>query len=107
MKRPKPKSARTERREAERAGVKLAKARLELAHREVGGSPDRPIEVVSASVVEPHAAGLPCAVCDAPTRVLEHVAVSTPRALRVVRVRCTRCSVEREIYFRLAATLPN
>ena len=107
------KRARTERREAERDAVKLAEARLKLAALEAGGSPERPIELSSASTVEPHAAGLGCAACGGPTRVQEHSAVTvadaggTPRSLRVVRVRCTRCGVERDIYFRLGATLAN
>jgi hypothetical protein len=112
-KRPPAKRARTERRESERAGVKLAEARLRLASLEAGGSPERPIEVTSASVVEPHAAGLGCAACGGSTRVDEHSALAlpdpagTPRSLRVVRVRCTRCGVERDVYFRLAPKLAN
>lgn len=112
-KRPQPKRSRTVRREAERTGVRLAEARLELASLEVGGAPDRPISVVSASIIEPHAAGLECAACGGRVRVEEHSAVTTPgesgapRSLRVVRVRCTRCSVVRNIYFEIAKSLPN
>ncbi|HVH44284.1 MAG TPA: hypothetical protein VM925_18155 [Labilithrix sp.] len=107
------KRKRTERREAERAGVKLAEARLELASLEAGGSAARPIEVISASVVEPHAAALECAACGGSTRVEEHSAATiadgagTPRPLRVARVRCTRCAVVRDIYFRIATKLAN
>jgi len=107
------KRARTERRDAERDAVKLAEARLKLAVLETGGSPERPIEVSSASTVEPHAAGLGCAACGETTRVQDHAAVTipdasgTPRSLRVVRVRCTRCGVERDIYFRLGTMLAN
>lgn len=107
------KRSRTERREADRSAVKLAEARLKLAALESGGSPERPIDVSSASIVEPHAAGLECAACGGPTRVLEHSAVTipdasgSPRALRVVHVRCTRCGVERNIYFRLGTLLAN
>lgn len=105
------KRERTERREAERTAVKLAEARMKLAALEAGGSPARPIEVTSASIVEPHAAGLGCAACGGNTRVEEHSAVTlpdangTPRPLRVAHVRCTRCGVERDIYFRLGTTL--
>lgn len=91
---------RTERRKAERAAVKLAGSRLKLAAAEAGGSAGRPVEVTSASVIEPHAGGLPCAICGSGVRVLEHIAKDN---LRVVRVRCTRCSVERDLYFRIAA----
>jgi hypothetical protein len=112
-KRPAAKRARSVRRETERAGVKLAEARLELAALEPGGSADRPIEVSSASIVEPHAAGLSCAACGGSTRVGEHSAKNipdasgAPRSLRVVHVRCTRCGVARDIYFRIAAPLAN
>jgi hypothetical protein len=108
---PQAKSGRTERREVERAAVKLAEARLKLALLEPGGSPERPIEVTSASIVEPHAAGLACAACGGSTRVEEHAAVTSSdangisRSLRVAHVRCTRCSVERDIFFRLGTTL--
>jgi hypothetical protein len=101
----KPARARTDRRTAERAAVKLAEARLKLAALEAGGSPDRPIEVTSASVVEPHAASLPCVACGQNTRVEEHVAITTPRPLRVARVRCARCGTRRDIYFRLGSPL--
>lgn len=107
------KRARTERREAERGAVKLAEARLKLAALEAGGSPERPIEVSSASIVEPHAAGLACAACGGTTRVEEHSAVTlpdasgTPRSLRIARVRCTRCGITRDIYFRLGTPLAN
>lgn len=111
------KRARTERREAQRAAVKLAEARTKLARLQAGGAPDRPIEVTSASVVEVHAAGLPCAACGAEgTRVEEHVAITvggdaaglpegTSRHLRVARVRCPRCNVTRDVYFRIGTTL--
>jgi hypothetical protein len=107
------KRPRSERREAQRAAVKLAEGRLKLASVEDGGSPERPIDVTSASVVEPHAAGLGCAACGGSTRVEQHSAVTVEAAsgvshsLRVARVRCTRCGVERDIYFRLRAMLAN
>ncbi len=110
---PRAKSERTERREVERAGVKLAEVRLKLALIEPGGTPERPIEVTSASVVEPHAAGLACAACGEATRVVDHTALTAsgwrdvPRSIRVAHVRCTRCGVERDVYFRLTSTLPN
>jgi hypothetical protein len=95
----KPKRARTERREANRAAVKDAKAGLKLSALEAGGAADRPIVVVSASVIEPHAASIPCAACGAGVRVEEHRAEAS---LRIVRVRCPRCGVARELYFRIA-----
>ncbi|MBS2016067.1 MAG: hypothetical protein JST00_24515 [Deltaproteobacteria bacterium] len=103
------KRARTERREAARAAAKLAQARMKLAALEEGGAPTRPIEVESASVVEPHASSMPCAACGASgVRVEEHVAITVGEArLRVARVRCAQCSVKRDVFFRIGTTLPS
>ena len=108
------KRARTQRREAERDARKLAEARRKLAALEAGGSPERPVEVVSASTIEPQAQSTACVVCDAPSmRIDEHVvethgaSADGGRRLRVVRVRCPRCGDRREIYFRIGTTLPS
>jgi hypothetical protein len=90
---------RTERRIAERAAVKDAKAGLRLAALEPGGAPDRPLVVVSASVIEPIAASTPCAACGGSVRVEEHV---VEHGLRVTHVRCAQCGVRRSQYFRIA-----
>ncbi len=95
----KPKRARTERREAIRSAVKDAKAGLKLSALEAGGAQGRPITVSSASVIEPHAASIPCAACGGGVRVEEHRAESN---LRAVTVRCTQCSVRRDLFFRIA-----
>lgn len=81
--------------------MKTAEAALKLAALEPGGAADRPIVVTSASVIEPHAAGQPCVACGAGVRVEEHVAAPT-LGLRVVKIRCPRCGVARELYFRIA-----
>ena len=109
------KRERTERREAERQALKVAKARMKLATLEAGGAPDRPIEVTSASTIEPHASSMHCASCDnAGVRVEEHVAETVrasgtepERRLRVVHVRCPRCGVRRSVYFRIGTALAN
>lgn len=104
------KRARAERRLAEREAEKLARARLRLAALEAGGSPERPIELASASVVEPHAASLPCAACGASgVRVEEHtVRTSADGGLvRVVRVYCPRCGVRRDVFFRIRTDRPS
>jgi len=101
------KRARTERREAERDAAKLARARMKLAALEVGGGPDRPIEVDSASIIEPHASSMPCAACGAQgLRVEEHTA-DLPRRLRIVHVMCQRCGTRREVFFRIGTMLPS
>ncbi len=89
--------------------MKLAQARMKLASLEVGGAPDRPIEVTSASVVEPHAASMPCAACGAPgVRVEEHRAETVARVpLRIASVKCLRCGVVRDVWFRIGGPAPS
>lgn len=89
--------------------MKLARAKLRLAALEPGGAPAHPIEVASASVIEPYAASMPCAACDAAgVRVEEHAATSVAeRPLRTVRVLCMRCAVRREVWFRITTALPS
>lgn len=102
------KSTRQLRRADERARDKLLDARSRLAQLEPGGNPARPLEVVSASLVEPGAVGRPCVRCDGRVRVEEHAAEVVDGArLRVVRVRCADCGSERTIYFRVGSALPN
>jgi hypothetical protein len=104
------KRARTERREAEREAAKLSRVRMKLAALEAGGAPDRPIEVASASIVEPHASSMPCPACGAPNvRVEEHIAATLEgdRRLRVTKVICPRCSARRDVYFRIGTVLPS
>ncbi len=112
------KRARTERREAARDAAKVARSRLKLAALEPGGAPDRPIEVTSASIIEPHASSMACAACGARgLRVEEHIAVtlgggggegSEPaRRLRVVHLTCPRCGTRREVFFRVGTVLPS
>lgn len=88
---------------------------MKLAALEPGGAPDRPIEVASASIIEPHASSMPCAACGAHgVRVDEHVAVTVEgegnepaRRLRVVHVNCRRCGTRREVYYRIGTVLPS
>jgi hypothetical protein len=109
------KRPRTERREAARDAAKAARVRVKLAALERGGAPDRPIEVTSASIIEPHAGSMPCAACgNASVRVDEHVARTLDgmdgepaRRLRVVHVVCPRCGTRREVYFRIGTVLPS
>jgi hypothetical protein len=104
------KRSRTERREAERDAEKLARARSKLAALEPGGAPDRPIEVTSASIIEPHASSMPCSRCgELGARIEEHVAVTLAgeRRLRVVHTTCPRCGTRREVFFRIGTVLPS
>jgi hypothetical protein len=91
-----------------RENVKLARDRERLARLEPGGAPDRPIEVSSASLVEPTAESLPCPLCDGRLRALEHTAQAIDGArLRVVQVRCTHCGTQRALFLRIGTVLPN
>ena len=105
---PKPKSPRALRRAAERAQEKLARQRAALAALELGGAPERPIVIDSASVVRSRAEAFECLRCGAPVKCVEHRAERVgERRLRVAIVRCPRCSAERAIYFQLGTTLPS
>lgn len=95
--------ARTERREAEREAHKLARNRLKLAALEAGGTPERAIDVTSASVIEVHAKSTPCAACGEPNiRIEEHEARGGVRELTVL---CSRCGVRRKVYYRIGTEL--
>jgi hypothetical protein len=108
MKSPKKRSARTERRAAERDARKRTHDRLRLATLEPGGRPDRPVEVESASVIEPSAAAAPCVACGGRVRVEDHAARTVDGvSLRVVRVRCPTCGLGRELFFRIVVALPS
>ena len=71
----------------------------------VGGSPSRPIPVVSAAVVEARATNQSCPQCDAAYRIHEHRAAAP--GFRAVDVSCRRCGVARTLWFRLTELGPN
>ena len=74
-------------------------ARELLASLGPGGSPSRPIEVGSASVIEARAAAMPCPHCGGFYRIHEH---TRPIAgLRQVDVQCRHCSAQRTLWFRI------
>jgi hypothetical protein len=101
-------SARAQRRSDERARAKLTRDRERLANLEPGGAPARPIEVESASQVEPHALGLTCLACDGPNRLEDHAAVVIEGVrLRVAKLACSRCGARRDLWFRLSPRLPS
>ncbi len=97
------KRPRTERRASEREARKLVQARQQLASLARGGAPERPIEVVSSSVIEVRAEGMRCPLCDGPLRVEDHRAPAAN--LRAVDVRCRLCGVPRTLWFRIAPTV--
>ncbi len=97
-----PERARTARRAALRAADKLAAQRERLFSLEPGGTPERPIEIESPSVVELRASALACPRCEVAFRVEAHRAPSSPgMRLRQAEVVCPRCGAHRSIWFRL------
>jgi hypothetical protein len=98
------KRTRTERRQSERETKKLADAREKLALVSEGGSPERPLVVESASIVEARASALGCARCGNETRIAEHDAV---KGLRRIRAICKRCGAMRETWLVIAERLIN
>jgi hypothetical protein len=105
---PPSRKSRAERRAAGRQLAKDLRQRERLAFLEVGGAPERPIEVVSASVVEPKARSMPCPLCGAAIRIDEHAArVVDDVPLRLVRVSCPMCGHDRVVHFVIVPALPN
>lgn len=100
--------ARTKLREAERSKEKLRSARERLFELEDGGTPQRPLSVVSAAVVEAHADSVPCPLCEGRHEVVEHRASTVDGVrLREVRLRCRQCGTTRALWFRIQEPLPN
>jgi hypothetical protein len=99
---------RTKHREAARTLDKLQTARQRLFELEPGGSPERPLRVSSAAVVEAHAESVPCPRCEGKQDVVEHVAVTIKGArLREARLHCRQCGSKRSLWFRIGEALPN
>ena len=100
--------ARSLKRTALRAADKLAQQRERLFLLEAGGTPQRPIEVQSASVVENRAAARVCPTCEVPFRVEAHRARSAEGVrLREAEVSCPRCGERRSLWFRLVGPALN
>jgi hypothetical protein len=107
---PKPTRPRAERRAEARQTGKDVRERERLARLEPGGAPDRPIEVITASLVEPRAKGMPCAVCGhtGSVRLDDHTARTIDGdALRLAHVRCAMCGYARVVYFAIRPPLLN
>ena len=101
-------SRKAERRAKARAEEKLGKKRELLAKMELGGHSDRPLEVVSASVVETQAKSMPCPRCLGACRVEEHAAETVEgRRLRIARMQCAQCGARRAVYFKIVGELMN
>ncbi len=108
VKKKRPERARTLRRCGERKFDKLVSARRKLIALEPGGSPERPLEVASASVVEPRAEAFACPECGAALRCREHRAeLVQGKPLRIVDLTCRTCASELTLYFRVIERVLN
>lgn len=98
-----PPRPRRKRREQERE-IRKRVRRTEQAARDLpGGSPDLPIDVASASVVEGAARATPCIQCGGDLELRGDGATSTGRGvLREIALVCRRCHAPRTLWFRIA-----
>lgn len=80
----------------------LAQARRQLLDLAPGASQARPIEVVSAAVIEPKAENTRCPRCSDHFEVEGHEA-PFGRGVREVRVHCRFCDERRSLWFRINA----
>jgi len=105
MARPKrPTRARTLKRKARLASDKLARARDRLLDLAPGGSEERPLDIATASLVEPKAEAVACPRCETPFSVEAHEAVTTAHGrLREVTAHCKACDFRRRLWFRIVA----
>lgn len=82
----------------------LARARQQLFELEPGAARARPVEVSSASVIEPKAESTLCPRCGGHFEVEEHEAHSaTHSRVRELKVRCRFCGDRRSLWFRINA----
>src|SRR5450631_775454 len=102
---PRPPRPRRQQREQQRVLRKSVRQVERLAAELPGGSPERPIDITSASVVETKARAIQCVQCDALEMELRgDRATSTARGvLRELAMVCRQCHAPRAIWFRVAA----
>lgn len=97
-----PPRPRRQRREQERALRKQVRRIERLAGELPGGSPEQPIDVASASIVEGKARGTPCIQCGGDLELRGDRATSTARGvLREIALVCRRCHAPRSLWFRV------
>ena len=101
-------SPNAERRAHTRAEEKLVRTRVRLARLAPGGEPSRPLDVSSASLVEPQAKSMPCPKCEGACSVVEHAAETQQgKRLRIAHMACKDCGGRRAIYFRIVGEALN
>jgi hypothetical protein len=95
-------------RDQQRVLRKLVKRTESLAAKLAGGSPQLPIDVRSASVVETKARSTPCIQCGGDLDLRNDSATSTERGiLRELTLVCRRCHAPRTLWYRIAPTATN
>jgi len=91
-----------------RAAERLAEDRERLFELEPGGSPRVALQVPSPSVIDAHAARVPCPRCDGKLELLEQAAVTLDAArLREARLKCRSCGSARSMWFRIVSDASN
>ena len=102
---PRPRRAQRERDNALRKQVRRVEA---LADKLPGASPENPLEVSSASVVEGAARATPCVQCGGELELRGDRATSTARGvLRELALVCRLCQAPGTLWFRVAPTAAN
>ena len=103
-----PPRPRRKQREEDRTLRKLVRRTEGLAGELPGGSPQRPIDVASASIVEGKARATPCIQCGADLELRGDRATSTARGvLREIALVCRRCHARRTLWFRITPPATN
>jgi hypothetical protein len=104
----KPRRPRTDRRARQRELRKEIRATEKLATQAPGGARDRPITVVSASVVESIARSTPCVQCGGELSLKDHAAPTDGQGrLRLCHLVCKQCHAPRELWFSIETPLPS
>jgi hypothetical protein len=98
-----PPRARRQQREQQRALRKTVRQLERLASELPGGSPERPIDVASASVIETKARAIRCVQCDAIEMELrgDHASSTARGVLRELAMVCRQCHAPRAVWFRV------
>ncbi|HEY4394384.1 MAG TPA: hypothetical protein VGP64_09995 [Polyangia bacterium] len=105
---PRPPRPRRERRARDRALRKEVRRVEDLAGQLAGASPEHPIDVASASVVETMARATPCIQCGGELEPRGDRATSTARGVvRAIELACRRCHAPRTLWLRIAPPRAN
>jgi hypothetical protein len=103
-----PPRPRRQQRERDRALRKQVRRTEALAGKLPGASPNHPIDVASASVVEGKARATPCIQCGGDLELRGDRATSTARGiLRELALACRRCHAPRTVWFRIIRPATN